>query len=144
MIIRESEIGENVKYWVRPDIQNRIKEGTIKSYFNSQVTLIEERFLTIQTPKEEVLIENDFVLAMTGYQPDFQFLRSIGVEIRDDEFQTPVHNPETMETNVKNVFLAGVICGGLKTNKWFIENSREHAITIINNLTERKSQEILT
>ena len=131
MVIREEEINPRVKYWVRPDIENRIKEESIKAYFESNITKITDRSIEIKTPKEEFTIPNDFVLAMTGYQPDFSFLKSVGVEIGKDEFKTPTYNDDTMETNVQGVFLAGVICGGLKTNAWFIENSREHAEMII-------------
>ncbi len=134
MIIREATIRESVKYWVKPDIENRIKESSIKAYFNSEVKSIAETTITIQTPEGEKVLKNDFVLAMTGYQPHFGFMEKIGIEFEDDEFQTPVYNPETMETNVKNVFLAGVVCGGLKTNKWFIENSRVHATQIVEHL----------
>lgn len=138
MVVREEEINPRVKYWVRPDIENRIKEGTIKAYFNSQITKIEERTIEVQTPEKSIVIPNDFVLAMTGYQPDFKFLRHIGIKIGSDEFNTPEYNPATMETNVKSVYLAGVICGGLKTNAWFIENSREHANLIIEAILGKK------
>ena len=137
MIIREAGIGSNVKYWVRPDIINRIKEGTITAYFKSNITEIRQNEIDIKTPKNKVTLVNDFVLAMTGYQPDFKFLRALGVIIGTDVYRTPVHNSETMETNVQGIFLAGVICGGLKTNKWFIENSREHAELIINKLISK-------
>lgn len=134
MIIREPEISEKVKYWVRPDLVNRIKEGTIKAYFNSSITEITEHAITVKTPKEIIVLENDFVLAMTGYQPDFTFLKSCGIRIGDDDSKTPHYNPETQETNVPGIFLAGVICGGLQTNKWFIENSRVHAEVIIEHI----------
>jgi len=131
MVIREDSIRESVKYWVKPDIENRIKEGSIKAYFNSTVTRINEHSVEITTPENSIVVDNDFVLAMTGYQPPFDFLKTIGIRFRDDEFHTPVYDEVTMETNVKNLFLAGVICGGLKTNKWFIENSRVHAEQIV-------------
>ena len=137
MVIRESEIRSSVKYWVKPDIENRIREGEIKTYFNSQVNEITESKVRIQTPEREIEIENDFVLAMTGYQPDFSFLTTLGIEIGDDEFKTPHHNNKTMETNVKGIYLAGVICGGLKTNRWFIENSRVHANLIVQALLNK-------
>lgn len=137
LVIRESEVNPRVKYWVLPDIQNRIKEGSIKAYFESSITEIRDHDLDIQTQEGIVTIENDFVLAMTGYQPDFSFLKKIGVAIGDDAFKTPTYNPDTMETNVDNVFLAGVICGGLKTNSWFIENSRVHAELILNHLKNK-------
>ena len=134
MIVREPSLSESVKYWVKPDVENRIKEGSIKSYFNSNITKITEDSIFINTPDGNVTLENDFVLAMTGYQPDFGFLEKIGIEIGEDEYKTPIHNPDTMMTNVEGIYLAGVICGGLKTNKWFIENSRDHAERIISDI----------
>ena len=135
MIIREKEIGTNIKYWVRPDIVNRIENGEIKAYFESEITKISERSIIIKSPKGKQEIDNDFVLAMTGYQPNYEILKKLGVKINDDEFKTPQYNKDTMETNVKGVFLAGVICGGLKTNKWFIENSRDHSKKILSSIT---------
>lgn len=137
MIIREPEVSSRVKYWVKPDIENRIKEGSIKAYFDSKPTLIEEKQITIKTPNGEIALENDFVLAMTGYQPDFSFLQNCGITIGTDIDKTPQYNTETMETNVSGIYLAGVICGGLKTNKWFIENSRVHAEVIINQIASK-------
>ena len=134
MIIREPSLSDSVKYWVKPDVENRIEEGSIKSYFNSNITKIEEDKIFISTPDGEKILDNDFVLAMTGYQPDFLFLKKLGIELGDDEYKTPVHNPETMQTNIEGIYLAGVICGGLKTNKWFIENSRDHASIIFSNI----------
>lgn len=136
MIIREKEIGENVKYWARPDIINRIKEGSIKAYFNSSVTKITEQTISIKSPEKEFSITNDFVLAMTGYQPNFKLLEDLGVDFKSDKYKTPIYNEATMESNVPGVYLAGVVCGGLKTNKWFIENSREHAPKIINSISD--------
>lgn len=135
MVIREEEINPRVKYWVRPDIDNRIKEGSIKAYFESNITRISEHSIDVKTPTGDLTIPNDFVLAMTGYQPDFSFLESIGVEIGTDEFKTPIYDDQTMQTNVEGVYLAGVICGGLKTNTWFIENSREHAELIMKHIS---------
>lgn len=134
MVIRESDIGERVKYWVRPDIVNRIKEGSIKAYFNSTLVEVRENEVDINSPDGKITIQNDFVLAMTGYQPDLSFLRKLGINVSMDEKQVPEHNPETMETNMKGIYLAGVICGGMDTHLWFIENSRVHAEKIINQL----------
>ena len=139
MVIREGEIRESVKYWVKPDIENRIANTEIKAYFNSSLSKIEENKVHIQTPDGEITIENDFVLAMTGYKPDFTFLESLGVEFQEDEFHTPVYDEATNESNQPNLYLAGVVCGGLKTNKWFIENSREHAPLIIQNIVRNQS-----
>ncbi len=138
MVIREAALRESVKYWVKPDIENRIKEGSIKAYFSSEVEEISPTTVTVKTPAGQKILQNDFVLAMTGYQPHFGFMENIGIEFEDDEFHTPKYNPETMESNVKNVFLAGVVCGGLKTNKWFIENSRVHAAQIVEHLKSLK------
>ncbi|HTE33173.1 MAG TPA: YpdA family putative bacillithiol disulfide reductase [Chryseolinea sp.] len=138
MVVRETAIGESVKYWVRPDIDNRIKESSIKAYFKSSVKKITETTVEIVTPDGEMTLENDFVLAMTGYQPPFDFMKQCGISFRDDEFQTPTYNEDTMETNVPGIYLAGVVCGGLKTNKWFIENSRIHANQIIDTLNRKK------
>jgi len=131
MVVRGPEIGTRVKYWVRPDIDNRIKEESITAYFNSEVIKIEPKTVTIKTPQGETTIENDFVVALTGYRPDFGFLNSIGITLSEDEKKLPKYNPETMETNIPGIFLAGVICGGMETHKWFIENSRIHATQII-------------
>ena len=137
MIIREKEIGQNVKYWARPDIINRIHEGSIQAYFESELKEITASSIRIQTPTETLEIPNDYVLAMTGYQPNFALLESLGVAFQDDPFRTPVYNKETMEANQPGVYLAGVVCGGLKTNKWFIENSREHATLIVKGITSK-------
>jgi thioredoxin reductase (NADPH) len=137
MVIRDSVIGQSVKYWVKPDIENRIEEGSIRVYYQSEVKSITSSSVEIKTPSGIVVLENDFVLAMTGYQPPFAFMASCGIDFQQDEFNTPVYNPQTMETNVPGIFLAGVICGGLKTNKWFIENSRVHAEMIVGTLTSR-------
>lgn len=135
MIIREGSIRDNVKYWAKPDIENRIMEGSIKAYFHAHVTRITPDTVEFKTPEGEKVLENNFVLAMTGYQPPFKFLKSCGIQFHDDEFHTPRYNEVTMETNVKNLYLAGVVCGGLRTGKWFIENSRVHAEQIVKNIT---------
>jgi thioredoxin reductase (NADPH) len=137
MIIREKEIGTNVKYWARPDIVNRIEEGSIKAYFESTIVSITDKEVEFQNANGTYRIPNDFVLAMTGYEPNFEMLEQLGVDFHQDEFRTPKYNPETMETNTKGVYLAGVVCGGYKTNKWFIENSRVHAVQIIEALSKK-------
>lgn len=135
MVIRGDKIGERVKYWVRPDIENRIKEGSIKAYFNSCLISIREKEADILTADGMITIENDYVIAMTGYKPNFTFLRSIGIDLSPDELLQPTYNPDTMETNMPNIYLAGVVCGGMNTHVWFIENSREHAERIIGHIT---------
>ena len=138
MIIREKEIGSNVKYWARPDIVNRIEEGSIKAHYEASITKITKDVVFFEDKLGEHEISNDFVLAMTGYEPNFEMLEELGVDFRDDPFKTPVFNGQTMETNAEGVFLAGVVCGGYKTNKWFIENSREHALTVIKAIETKK------
>ena len=137
LIIRGPEVGQRVKYWVRPDIINRIEEGSIKAYFNSEVTEIRPKELEVQTPEGKITLANDFVLALTGYKPNFEFLLQMGVTLSNDEKRLPHYNPETMETNVNGLFLAGVICGGMETHKWFIENSRVHARMIMDTITKQ-------
>lgn len=139
MVVRGPDIGERVKYWVRPDIINRISEGSIKAHFNSSLKSIRENEVEIQTDKGVQVIPNDFVLALTGYQPDFGFLRKMGIRLLDKELQLPEHNPDTMESNQKDIYLAGVVCGGMNTHIWFIENSREHAPKIIGDILRKKS-----
>ncbi|HFA48750.1 MAG TPA: hypothetical protein ENJ95_07020, partial [Bacteroidetes bacterium] len=131
MVIREDKIYEKVKYWIRPNIVNRIEEESIKAYFNSTVKEIKESEVIINTPQGEVILQNDFVLAMTGYLPDFDFLNKIGIAISDDETRRPVMDENTFETNLPNVYLAGVIQAGLNTSKLFIENTRHHGEVII-------------
>lgn len=137
MVIRKNEINNRVKYWVKPDIENRIAEGSIKAYFESNITEIRDNEVEIETPNGKVTIENDFVLALTGYKPDLNFLENIGIELSNDELKIPTYNPETMETNVEGLFLAGVVCGGMQTHKWFIENSRIHANMIVDYITSK-------
>lgn len=131
MVIRESGIGSRVKYWVKPDIENRIKEGSIKAHCHSVIKAIRPDEVDISTPEGVVTVENDYVIAMTGYQPNFSFLEKAGIELSKDEKKYPAYNPDTMETNLPRVYLAGVVCGGMDTHVWFIENSRDHADKII-------------
>ncbi|WP_153399196.1 YpdA family putative bacillithiol disulfide reductase [Chryseobacterium vaccae] len=136
MIIRHSEISNSVKYWVKPDIENRIAEGSIKAHFSSEIIEITENTVIFKDQQAQIHeIENDFVLAMTGYLPDFDFLRNAGIELQGDCLN-PFYNPETMETNTKNLYLAGVVCGGKDTHLWFIENSRIHAEMIVKNVID--------
>lgn len=139
MVIRKGEIHERVKYWVRPDIENRIAEGSIKAYFYSELKSIHEKSAVISTPEGEIEIENDFVLALTGYRPNFEFLQSCGIELSNDGLFIPNYNSETMESNVKGIYLAGVVCGGMETHKWFIENSRVHAGMILSSIVEKEN-----
>jgi thioredoxin reductase (NADPH) len=138
MIVRKEEIGRRVKYWVRPDIDNRIKEGSIKALFNATLKEIREKEVIVETPEGEKSLENDFVLMLTGYRPNFEFLKNMGIELSDDGRKIPQYDEKTMETNVKGIYLAGVICGGTETHKWFIENSRVHAELIMADLAKKK------
>lgn len=135
MVIRGDAISDRVKYWVKPDIENRIKEGSIKAYFNSTVAEIRAHEVDIQTPDGMVTIENDWVLSMTGYQPNLTFLHDLGIQLSEDEVHKPIYNEENYETNVKGIYLAGVICGGMNTHRLFIENSRGHAEKIISDIS---------
>ena len=137
MVVRKDQIGPRVKYWVRPDIINRIQEGSIKAYFDSSIREIREREVDIQTPEGLVTIKNDWVIAMTGYQPNLEFLRSLGIQLSDDEIKKPTYDEASYETNVTNVFIAGVICGGMNTHRLFIENSREHAEKVVQTIKHR-------
>ena len=95
---------------------------------------IRENEVDIATPDGDVTIENDFVLAMTGYHPDYKFLEKAGIKYESTGSKIPVYNPDTFESNVPGIYLAGVVCGGMETNRWFIENSRYHGVHIIENI----------
>lgn len=134
MVIRKEEIGARVKYWARPDIVNRIEEGSIRAYFNSSLKAIRKHEVDIETPEGLITLANDYVVAATGYQPNLEFLTKLGVHISDDGYCHPMYNPETQESNVPGLYLAGVVCGGLETHVWFIENSRVHAKNIVQHI----------
>ncbi|NNV55670.1 YpdA family putative bacillithiol disulfide reductase [Limnovirga soli] len=131
MVIKDKQIGERVKYWVRPDIINRIEEGSIQVYYESSITAITPHTVSLQTPNGALTIENDFVIAMTGYTPNFTLLKHLGVQLSDDAYLHPTYDDTTMQTNMPGIYLAGVVCGGMDTHKWFIENSRDHADKIV-------------
>lgn len=137
LVHNESELSRHIKYWIRPDIENRIKEGSIQAFMNSRLTEIGERWITIQMADGETdQMENDFVYAMTGYHPDFAFLESIGVMV-DPKTSRPACNPKTLESNVPGVYLAGVILSGRHTNEIFIENGRFHGKQIIEDVKKK-------
>ncbi|HVM89140.1 MAG TPA: YpdA family putative bacillithiol disulfide reductase [Puia sp.] len=137
MVIKDEGIGKRVKYWVKPDIENRIKEGSITAYTHSTVMAVREKEVDIKTPDGVITIENDYVIAMTGYKPNFDFLKKIGIQLSNDEVLQPAYSPDTMESNMKNIYLAGVVCGGMNTHVWFIENSRAHAVKIIEGIIKK-------
>lgn len=138
MVLLGDSVDPNVKYWVRPDIENRIKEGSIKAFTNSKVVEIREKEVLIQTPEGVVAIENDFVLAMTGYVPNFALLDQLGVELSLDERRQPCYDQANQESNVPGLYLAGVVCGGLNTREFFIENSIVHAEQIVKDILRKK------
>lgn len=139
MVVRGPAVGQRVKYWVRPDIENRIAEGSIKACFNSRLYEIREGEVAIQTPDGLLTIENDWVIAMTGYQPNLAFLQQVGIALSEDAVRKPAYNEETHETNQRNIYLAGVICGGMNTHRLFIENSRVHAQKIMDAIQAKET-----
>lgn len=136
MVIRESEIYPKVKYWIRPNIENRIKEGAIIAHFKSIVKEIRPHEVVIETPEGPITIANDFVLSMTGYKPNYALFEKLGLPISEDESKIPLHNPDTLETPLLGVYVAGVISAGLKTSTLFIENTRQHSQMIISNIIQ--------
>lgn len=137
MVVRGKSIGDRVKYWVKPNIENRIKEGNINAFFESKLEAIKEDEVIIRTPKGKVRLPNDFVIALTGYQPNFDFLEALGITLSQDGNFYPTYDEATMETNVPGLYLAGVICGGMDTHLWFIENSVIHAEKIVNAIIKK-------
>lgn len=139
MVVRGADIGERVKYWARPDIVNRIAEGSIKAYFNAEVARIDAHTVDLRTPEGPVRVDNDYVIATTGYQPNFELLEQLGVALSTDARRVPEYNPETQESNQPGIYLAGVVCGGMDTHVWFIENSRVHAERIVQQICRVKN-----
>ena len=138
MAIREEEIYPKVKYWIRPNIENRIKEGAIKAYFNTTVKEIRENEVVLNTPEGELTISNDFVLAMTGYTPNYRLFESLGLPISEDGNKVPLHDENTLATPLAGVYVAGVINAGIQTSKLFIENTRIHAQMIVDDILAKK------
>jgi len=136
MAIRGEGIYERVKYWIKPDIENRIKEGSIKAYFNTTVSAIHADTVDIQTPQGPITVDNDYVLAMTGYVPNYDLFERLGLPVGNDDICQPIFNPETLETELPGVYMAGVACAGRQTSKLFIENTRDHGDIIINHLVD--------
>lgn len=134
MVVKYPELKKSIKYWVKPDIENRIKEGSIKAFFNSEVEKITEKDVTIHTPGGSKTIENDFVLAMTGYRPHYGLMEALNIELTADDVRMPVYDEDTLETNRKGLYVAGVVCGGMDTSRLFIENTRVHANQIASSI----------
>jgi thioredoxin reductase (NADPH) len=137
LVHRGPEMHRHVKYWILPDINNRVKNGEIKAYFNSSVTSIAEDDVTLSTPEGAVTLANHFVFALTGYHPDFSFIESLGVTLDEAKDRCPVCDPATLESNVSGIYLAGVIVAGERTNEIFIENGRFHGQLIAKDLQEK-------
>ncbi|MBW4028708.1 MAG: YpdA family putative bacillithiol disulfide reductase [Acidobacteria bacterium] len=134
LVHRGPEMHRHVKYWILPDINNRVKNGEITAYFNSSVTAVREDDVTLATPEGEVTIPNHFVFALTGYHPDFGFIERLGVRLDAANDRCPVCDPATLESNVAGIYLAGVIVAGERTNEIFIENGRFHGKLIADDL----------
>ncbi|MDA0313685.1 MAG: YpdA family putative bacillithiol disulfide reductase [Bacteroidetes bacterium] len=134
MALLGEEVDENVKYWVRPDIMNRIKEGSIRAINNSKVVEILPYEVHLSTPEGDLRLPNDWVLALTGYKPNFGLLDQLGVSLSLDEKRQPCYDQTNQESNVPGVYLAGVVCGGLNTREFFIENSISHAAAIVQDI----------
>ena len=142
MIVRSAALSDKIKYWIKPDLENRIKEGSIRALFNATVREVREASLLVETPEGPLEIENDWVLATTGYQPDFAFLERLGLEFRDDGFRTPVYDEATFETTRPGVYIAGTVCGGYQTSRWFIENGRFHARQIARHIARGRAERV--
>jgi thioredoxin reductase (NADPH) len=142
LIVRSAKLSDKVKYWIKPDLENRIKEGSIRAYFSTTVEEIRPSSLLLKTWKGSVEIENDWVLAMTGYRPDYPFLQALNLVIQDDPARTPVYDETTFETSRPGIYLAGTVCGGLRTGRWFIENGRFHARQIARHIAHRATEPI--
>lgn len=142
LIVRSPSLSDSIKYWIRPDLENRIKEGSIRAYFDTQVVEIRATSLRLRTPEGEQEIDNDWVLAMTGYQPDFAFLESLGVTFADDGARTPIYDETTFQTERTGLYIAGTVCGGYRTNRWFIENGRFHAQQIARHIAGERTERI--
>lgn len=136
LVHRHAALHSHIKYWVRPDIENRIKNGEIPAFFKTTVEEIKPDCVSLKTPDGPMHLPNDFVFALTGYHPDFDFLRSLGIELLSEQCR-PVCDPETLESNVPGIYVAGVIVAGSRTNEIFIENGRFHGRQIAADLRNK-------
>jgi len=136
LVHRGARLHNHIKYWILPDIENRIRNGEIKAYFSTTVSEIGADYVLLHTPEGSVKIKNDFVFALTGYHPDYDFLRSMGIELSADQCR-PVCDPVTLESNVPGIYVAGVIVAGSRTNEIFIENGRFHGQQIAKDLKQK-------
>ena len=137
LVHRGEGIRSSVKYWIKPDIENRIKAGQVKAHFNSTLKEIAQDHVVLNAPSGELTLANDFVFALTGYHPDFEFICNLGCRLRGDDDKKPVVNPKTLESSVPGIYLAGVIVAGMRTSEIFIENGRFHGQAISADLKEK-------
>ena len=144
LIHRGPQMHQHVKYWVRPDIENRIKAGQVNAYFNTRVRQITLEHVVLDTPDGEVTLANDYVFALTGYHPDFEFLCSLGIKLSGEADKRPVVDRRTLESNVPGIYLAGVIVAGIRTSEIFIENGRFHGQAIAADLKQKLRAEAVT
>jgi thioredoxin reductase (NADPH) len=142
LVVRSAELSPSVKYWIKPDLENRIKEGSIRAFFNTTVSEIRPDAIVLQTPDGPQDVGNDWVLAMTGYHPDFTFLERLGITFAEDKFRTPIFDEATFESARPGVYLAGTVCGGYQTGRWFIENGRFHARQIAAHIASGRTERI--
>lgn len=142
LLVRSATLSDKIKYWIRPDLENRIKEGSIKALFNTVIREIHPSHLVLQTSDGLHEIANDFVVAMTGYQPDYPFLESLAITFADDPYRTPIFDEHSFETARPGLYLAGTVCGGYQTGRWFIENGRFHARQIATHLAGVRAEPI--
>jgi thioredoxin reductase (NADPH) len=142
MVHRGAWISDRVKYWIKPNIENRIKNGEIQAYFKSRLLEIHPKTVSLDTPDGPVTLKNDFVFAMTGYRPDLEFLASLGIRL-DPASQRPRTNPDTLESDRPGIFLAGVIVAGMHTNEIFIENGRFHGKKIAEAIAESLARTLI-
>ena len=144
MVHRAPAISNSVKYWIKPDIENRIKAGQVQAYFDSTVREISLEHVVLATPHGELVLANDYVFALTGYHPDFEFLCGLGIKLSGEADKKPVVNPQTLESNVPGIYLAGVIVAGMRTSEVFIENGRFHGQLIAADLKSKLKREAVT
>lgn len=134
LIVRSPELRDSIKYWLKPDLENRIEEGSIRAFFSTSLTAITPETVELQTPDGPLSLGNDYVLAMTGYRPNYAFLDALRLAIAEDDARTPIHDEDTFETSRPGIYLAGTVAGGLHTSRWFIENGRFHAAQIMQHI----------
>jgi len=132
LVHRGEKLSDKIKYWILPNIENRIEEGTIAAHFNTKVIeILHDKVILQKSTGEKFELQNDFVLALTGYHPEYSFLKLCGIQLNEED-NSPICDQETFETNVKGIFVAGSVVAGKNNNKIFIENGKFHGISIVN------------